>query len=198
MAEPGSRDIGLAMKVAYMSCRSAASRIVRLNRNTWSASVERIAMQEIDLHLRRAFLVDQRVDLQALRFREIVDVVEQVVELVDRGDRIGLPRRLRPAGAAGRRLELIVGIGVRLDEIELDLRRHHRLPALVLIELDHAAQHLARRRFDRAAVAMIAVMDDLRGRIVLPRHDGERREIRLEQDVADRPRRSCSRSSSGG
>ncbi len=39
MAEPGSRDIGFAMKVAYMSWRSAASRIVRLNWNTWSASV---------------------------------------------------------------------------------------------------------------------------------------------------------------
>ena len=38
MAEPGSRDMGLAMNVAYMLCRSAASRIVRLKRNTWSAS----------------------------------------------------------------------------------------------------------------------------------------------------------------
>ena len=34
MAEPGSRLIGLAMKVAYMLWRSAASRMVRLNRNT--------------------------------------------------------------------------------------------------------------------------------------------------------------------
>ena len=38
MAEPGSVAIGFAMKVAYILWRSAASRIVRLNRNTWSAS----------------------------------------------------------------------------------------------------------------------------------------------------------------
>ena len=131
IAEPGSRDIGFAMNVAYMSWRSAASRIVRLNRKTWSASVERVAVAQVDLHLRRAFLVDQRVDLEVLRFREVVDVVEEVVELVDRRDRIGLARRLRPPRAAGRRLERIVGIGVRLDQIELDLRRDHRPPAAV-------------------------------------------------------------------
>ena len=156
IAEPGSPDIGLAMKVAYMSWRSAASRIVRLNRKTWSASVERIAVAEVDLHLRRALLVDQRVDLEALRLGEVVDVVEQLVELVDRGDRIGLARRLRPARAAGRRLERIVGIGVRLDQVELDLRRHHRPPAAVRVELDDrggapgaARSRPAARRGDR-------------------------------------------------
>ncbi len=38
MALPGSFSIGLARKVAYTPWRSAASRMVRLNRNTWSAS----------------------------------------------------------------------------------------------------------------------------------------------------------------
>jgi hypothetical protein len=38
MALPGSRAIGLAMNVAYILWRNAASRAVRLNRNTWSAS----------------------------------------------------------------------------------------------------------------------------------------------------------------
>ena len=38
MAEPGSPAIGLAMKVAYMSWRSADSRTVRLKKNTSSAS----------------------------------------------------------------------------------------------------------------------------------------------------------------
>ncbi len=37
IALPGSPAIGLAMKVAYMSWRSAASRTVRLNRKTSSA-----------------------------------------------------------------------------------------------------------------------------------------------------------------
>jgi len=35
---PGSRAIGLAMNVAYILWRNAASRAVRLNMNTWSAS----------------------------------------------------------------------------------------------------------------------------------------------------------------
>ena len=34
---PGSFSIGLARKVAYTPWRIAASRMVRLNRNTWSA-----------------------------------------------------------------------------------------------------------------------------------------------------------------
>jgi hypothetical protein len=38
MALPGSRAIGLAMNVAYILWRKAASRAVRLNMNTWSAS----------------------------------------------------------------------------------------------------------------------------------------------------------------
>ena len=38
IALPGSPAIGLAMKVANMSWRSAASRTVRLNKNTSSAS----------------------------------------------------------------------------------------------------------------------------------------------------------------
>ena len=66
--------------------------------------LQRIAVAEVDLHLRRAVLVDQRVDLQALRLGEVVDVVEQLVELVDRGDRIGLAARSgrpeRPTGGS--------------------------------------------------------------------------------------------------
>ena len=38
IALPGSRAIGFAMNVAYILWRNAASRAVRLNRNTWSAS----------------------------------------------------------------------------------------------------------------------------------------------------------------
>ena len=38
MALPGSRAIGFDMNVAYILWRNAASRAVRLNMNTWSAS----------------------------------------------------------------------------------------------------------------------------------------------------------------
>ena len=37
IALPGSFSIGLARKVAYTPWRIAASRIIRLNMNTWSA-----------------------------------------------------------------------------------------------------------------------------------------------------------------
>jgi hypothetical protein len=50
---------------------------------------------QIDLHLRRAVLVVQRVDLQPLRFGKAVDVVEQLLELVHGVIGIGL------AGALG-------------------------------------------------------------------------------------------------
>ncbi len=129
---------------------------------------QRVAVAQVDLHLRRAFLVDQRVDLEFLRLGEIVDVVEQVVELVDRGDRIGLARRLRPSRAAARRLQRIVRILVRLDQVELDLRRHHRPPAAVAVELDHPPQHLARRDLHRPPVGVVGVMDELRRRVRPP------------------------------
>src|ERR1700681_791102 len=37
MALPGSLAIGFAMNVAYILCRKAASRAVRLNKKAWSA-----------------------------------------------------------------------------------------------------------------------------------------------------------------
>jgi hypothetical protein len=44
----------------------------------------RVAMAQIDLHLRLAFLVDQRVDLKVLLFGELVDIVDEIVELIER------------------------------------------------------------------------------------------------------------------
>ncbi len=62
--------------------------------------VLRIAVQQVDLHLRRAVLVDQRVDLDVLRLAEGVHVIEQRIELVDRGDAVGLAARLGAARSA--------------------------------------------------------------------------------------------------
>ena len=151
-----------------MSCFSAASRMVRLSRNTWSAQHQRIAVAQVDLHLRRALLVDQGVDLQLLRLGEGVDVLEQGVELVDRRDRIGAAAGFGPARAADRRFERIVRIGVALDQVEFELRRHDRLPALLAIEIDHPLQHLARGDLDGAAVVIDGVVDHLGGRVAAP------------------------------
>ena len=109
----------------------------------------RVAVQQVDLHLRRAVLVDQRVDLDLLRLAEGVDVVEQRIELVDRRDAVGLAADLRAARAPDRRLERIVGIDVGLDQEELELRCDHRLPALLRVHVEHVPQHVARRHRDR-------------------------------------------------
>ena len=62
---------------------------------------ERMGVEEVDLHLPRADLVDERVDVEFHLLAVGVDVLEQRVELVDRVDRVGLARgleRLRPRG----------------------------------------------------------------------------------------------------
>ena len=145
--------------------------------------LDRIAVTQVDLHLRRAVLVIQRVDLQTLRLGEAVDVVEQLLELVDGGDRIRLTRALGTAGTADRRFQRVVGIDVRLDEIELHLRRDDRLPAAIGIELHDALQDVARRDLERRAVLVEGVVDHLRGRIARPGDDGEGGIVRLEDQV---------------
>ena len=65
--------------------------------------LQRVAVVEVDLHLRRAGLVGQRVDVDLLRLAPVVDVLEDRVELVDRVDAeaTGAPvscRRERPIG----------------------------------------------------------------------------------------------------
>ena len=111
------------------------ARTVRLPANVaqQTRKVERVAMQQVDLHLRWAILMDQRVDRDVLVLAELVHLVEQRVEFIDRGDAVGLASGLRPSRAADRRLERIVGIDIRLDEIELELRRDHRQPTLLRI-----------------------------------------------------------------
>ena len=77
----------------------AASRMVRLNRNTcWASSIGSTVAQ-VDLSCAGPSSWDQRVDLQALLVGEVVDIVDQLVELVDYGRRIGLAAGdLRPEG----------------------------------------------------------------------------------------------------
>ena len=142
-----------------------------------------IAMQQVDFHLRRAGLVDQGIDLDILRFAEGIHVVEQRVELVDGGDAIGLAADLRAPRAADRRLQRIVRIDVRLDQKELEFRRHHRLPAVRLVQLEHPAQHIARRHGNRPTVAVEAVVNHLRRGLGRPGHHPHGFRIGLEHDV---------------
>jgi hypothetical protein len=63
---------------------------------------QRVGVEEVDLHLPGADLVDQRVDVELHLLAVVVDVLEQRVELVDRVDAVGLAevslRPLRPTG----------------------------------------------------------------------------------------------------
>ncbi len=77
IAEPGSRGdrLGHEGRVHLVAERRLADRA--LEQEHLVGELQRIAVAQVDLHLRRAFLVDQRVDLEALRLGEVVDVVEQ-------------------------------------------------------------------------------------------------------------------------
>lgn len=60
---------------------------------------QRIGMGEVDLQLRRAGFVDQGIHVQFHRIAVVVHQIQDRVELVDRIDRIRLPRGFRAAGA---------------------------------------------------------------------------------------------------
>ena len=145
--------------------------------------IQRIAVDQVDLHLRRPILVDERIDLDVLVLAELVDVIEQRIELVDRRDAVRLPARLGATRAPDRRPQRIVRVLVLLDEIELELRSHDRLPAALRIQLEHVAQHVARSHGDPAAVRIEAVVDDLGRRLGSPGHAAHRLRIGLEDDV---------------
>ena len=45
--------------------------------------IDRVTMQQVDLELRRAAFLDDRIDLEILPFGELVDVVDDLLILVD-------------------------------------------------------------------------------------------------------------------
>ena len=128
-----------------MSWRIAASRTRALEEEHLVGQAQRVVVEEVDLHLAGADLVDQRVDVELHLLAVVVDVFEQRVELVDRVDRVGLARGLGAAAAADRRLQRHVGVGVARDQVELEFGRDHRVPAFGVVQLADAAQHRARR-----------------------------------------------------
>ena len=127
--------------------------------------LERVAVVEVDLELGRAAFMDSVSTIEFLGFAAVVDVLDDRIEIIGGVDAIGLAARLLAARAADRRLQRIVGIDVALDEIEFELRRDDRPPALFLVELEHPLQHMARRDIDRLVVEMEGIADDLGGRL---------------------------------
>ena len=145
---------------------------------------QRVAVQEVDFHLPGADFVDQGVDVQVHQFAVIVDILEQRVEFIDGVDAVHLAAGLGPAAAADGRLQRQVGVRVFRRQVELQLRRHHGLPALVRIQFQHAPQHRSGSKIDQRAIGKIAVVDDLRGGICSPWHHGDGGGIGFQDHVA--------------
>ena len=128
------------------------------------------AVGEVDLHLTRTGLVDQRLHAQAVLLAEGRQFHEEGIEIVYGIDGVALAPGLGLAGAAQRRLQRHVRVLLARHQVELHLRRHHRLPALLLVERQHAAQHAAWRQLHGAAVPFLAVVDHHRHRLGGPGH----------------------------
>ena len=116
---------------------------------------QRLAVAEVDLDLPGPALVIERVDVELLGLAVVVEVHEEGVELVDRVDAELLAPGLTPAGSADGWLERLVGVGVLLHQVELDLRRDHRMPAALSEALQQAHEHAAgvERANDRRCAA---------------------------------------------
>ena len=91
--------------------------------------------------------------------------------------------RLGTTRAAHRRLERIVGVDVGLNQIELELRGHHRLPATRFVQLQHMAKHMPWRHGHATTIGIKTIVDYLRGGLGSPRHHAHRARIGLEHDV---------------
>ncbi len=142
-----------------------------------------VTVVDVDLHLCRSHLVDQRVELDALGLAPVVHHIKDVVVLVDGVHRKALHAGLGALGAAHRWLQRNVFVGFHLHQVELHLGRHHRLPAFVFVELEHAAQHVARRQRKRRAVECKTVVDDLRRGLLGPGHRTQRVGVGLQEHV---------------
>jgi hypothetical protein len=146
-------------------------RTVRLNRNTWSASATGSPWLKLISSWAGPLswlMVSMSI---CCCLAVVVDVIDDGIEIVGRVDAVGLAHLLRPARAADRRLQRIVRIEVLLHQIELELRRHHGPPAVLMIKIDHPLEHVARGDVDRPVVDIEAVADHLRSRVLVPRHD---------------------------
>ena len=128
-------------------------------------------VKEVDLQLRDAVLVGQSLDIEPLFFGEIIDILNHVFELIQSIDTEGAPGLFLAAGAADRRFQRQVCIGIGLDQVEFDLRRNNGLPALLVIQVQHPFQYLPGSGLHQGSVKMVAVMDDLGSRVGRPGYD---------------------------
>jgi hypothetical protein len=145
--------------------------------------IQRIAVQQVDFHLRRTVFVDQGVDRDVLLFAELVDVVEQRIEFIDGRDAVRLATGLRAPRTTDRRLERIIRVDVGFNQIKLELRGNHRLPTPRRIQVEHVAQHLARRHLHASAVGVETIVNHLRRGLGRPGHATHGARVGLQNHV---------------
>ena len=146
--------------------------------------LDRVAMQQVDFQLPGAAFLGDAVDLEALGFGEIIDVVDDGSEFIHGGHGIGLPRGGGAARAAHHRLDLLGRVQIARDQIEFHLGRDNRFPALLVIEVHHPLEDVARRIGDRVALAVIGVMDHLQRPVPGPGRGGGRGHVGAQDHVA--------------
>ncbi|CAI8245021.1 MAG: Uncharacterised protein [SAR116 cluster bacterium] len=87
---------------------------------------QRLAMIEINLHLRRARLMAERVDVDLLHFTMIVNILKQRIEFIHRIDAISLSGLFSASGPSAWCGQRAVGICALLHEEEFQFRCHNR------------------------------------------------------------------------
>ena len=76
-------------------------------------------MQEVQFELRRTHFLGERVDLDVLRLAVLVNIVDERVEIIHRVDAVRLVGRLGPAEPAFRRFDLLIDIGMCVDQVRI-------------------------------------------------------------------------------
>ena len=121
--------------------------------------IDRISVQEIQFKLCRAHFLRQRIDLNVLRLTIGIDVVNERIEVIHRIDAVRLFRCFCPTQPSFRRLNFFIGIGMWIDQVELDLGSNDRSPAFCFEEVENFAQHITWRGIDGRAITMGTVQE---------------------------------------
>ena len=145
---------------------------------------QRAAVIEVDLQLGGAVLMNQRIDIQLLLVCKVVHVLHEILKLCNSIDAVGETCDLAATRTALGRHQLIVGVGVFVDQIELHLGRHHRFETGLFIEPQHITQHVASRQRMRLAIGLVAIGNNLPGGLTAPGHQSQGRGIGSEQHVS--------------
>ena len=148
------------------------------------SQIERVTVVQIDFHLRRAHFMNQGVQRNALDFAPVVHDVEDFIVIVHRIDAETLTTGFGALGAAHRRSQWQIFIGLHLHQVKFQLRRNNRFQAQIIIGLQHALQHIARGNLYRLAIETIGIVNDGSGRVFGPRHEAQTGGVGQQAHVA--------------